>query len=76
MPLAFEQRRLAARRGFGNPFDLAVVSLLTRALQTAVGLFGEATVPTIVTDLHRERLEHSCDVGRSPSPSATVTVYE
>ena len=61
----------AARRAASEiPADLVVVSPLTRALQTAVGLFGEAAVPIIVSDLHRERLEHSCDRGRSPSALA------
>jgi glucosyl-3-phosphoglycerate phosphatase len=32
-----------------------------------VGLFGESDIPLLFTDLHRERLEHSCDIGRSPS---------
>jgi glucosyl-3-phosphoglycerate phosphatase len=58
----------AARQAASEiPVDLVVVSPLTRAIQTAVGLFGDANIPMIITDLHRERLEHSCDVGRSPS---------
>jgi broad specificity phosphatase PhoE len=47
--------------------DLVVASPLTRALQTATGLFGGAPVPLIVSKIHVERLEHSCDVGRTPT---------
>lgn len=46
--------------------DIILSSPLTRALQTAVGLFGGHTTPIEVSDLHHERLEDSCDVGRSP----------
>ena len=75
-PLHFDARlsrigieQVAATRQAASeiPVDLIVVSPLTRAIQTAVGLFGVADIPMIITDLHRERLEHSCDVGRSPS---------
>ena len=47
--------------------DLVVTSPLTRALQTAVGLFEDQPVPIIVSEIHRERLGNSCDVGRNPS---------
>ncbi len=65
--IGIEQVAAARQAVSGIPVDVVVVSPLTRAIQTAVGLFGEAAVPIVVTDLHRERLEHSCDVGRSPS---------
>ncbi len=54
------------------PFDLVVTSPLTRALQTTAGLFaGHRSSPTIlVTALHRERVENSCDVGRLPAELA------
>src|SRR5260370_39236110 len=76
MPQTGFERVVAARHGvLVIPADLVVVSPLTRAIQTAVGLFGEADVPIIVTDLHRERLENSCDIGRAPTaPSAEVPV--
>ena len=45
--------------------DLVVASPLTRALQTATGLFHGAAVPIVVSNIHIERLEHSCDVGRT-----------
>ena len=47
--------------------DLVVTSPLTRALETAVGLFEGEPVPIVVSSLHRERLGNSCDVGRKPS---------
>src|SRR4051812_4510435 len=57
-----------ARRAMeGVPVDLVIVSPLTRALQTALGVFRGKDVPVLVTCKHRERLESSCDVGRSPS---------
>jgi broad specificity phosphatase PhoE len=45
-------------------FDLIIVSPLTRALQTATGIFGDHDAPMQVEALHREYLENSCDVGR------------
>lgn len=49
--------------------DLVITSPLTRALQTAAGLFGDhPSSPTILVEaLHRERVENSCDIGRSPA---------
>lgn len=47
--------------------DLVVASPLTRALQTAIGLFHGTPVPITVSSTHRERLGNSCDVGRAPS---------
>jgi broad specificity phosphatase PhoE len=65
--IGIEQVAAARQAALDIPADLVVVSPLTRAIQTAVGLFGEVDVPIIVTDLHRERLENTCDIGRSPS---------
>ena len=50
------------------PYELVVTSPLTRAIQTTLGLFADhPSAPEIrVECLHRERLENSCDVGRSP----------
>ena len=49
--------------------DLVVTSPLTRALQTTAGIFADHPFsPRILVEaLHRERLESSCDIGRSPS---------
>jgi len=49
--------------------ELVVTSPLTRAIQTAHGLFG-THVPLRVEALHTERVEGSCDVGRSPEELA------
>lgn len=46
--------------------QLVIASPLSRALQTARLIFGGA-VPIKVTAGVRERLIHSCDVGRSPA---------
>jgi broad specificity phosphatase PhoE len=49
--------------------ELVITSPLTRALQTAAGLFADhpSSPPILVERLHRERVENSCDVGRSPA---------
>ena len=49
--------------------DLVITSPLTRALQTAAGLFADhpASPKILVEPLHRERVENSCDIGRSPA---------
>ena len=52
--------------------DLVICSPLTRAIETALGLFGDTGVPIEVTDIHRERLENSCDVGSSPADLAAA----
>ncbi len=51
-----------------RPVELVVVTPLTRALQTALGIFeGHPSNPRFVVEaLHRERLEGSGDVGRAP----------
>jgi broad specificity phosphatase PhoE len=46
--------------------ELVVVSPLTRAIETAVGLFGGGKAPILVEPLAREWACSSCDVGRSP----------
>ena len=50
--------------------DLIAVSPLTRAIETAVGIFSSVATSMIVTDLLRERLGNSCDVGRPPAELA------
>ena len=60
-------RQVAAARNALPQFDheLIVVSPFTRAIETAIGLFG--VVPSMrIEALARERLSNSCDVGRSP----------
>ncbi|HEY8382571.1 MAG TPA: histidine phosphatase family protein [Microvirga sp.] len=62
------RQQVAAARERLEPiaFDLVVASPLTRAIQTATGIFGHRSIPLEVTCRHRERLESSCDVGRGP----------
>jgi broad specificity phosphatase PhoE len=62
-----EQTRATVR---DIPCDVVIASPLTRALQTAVGLFG-GRAPIRVEPLHREYQESSCDMGRSPRLLAT-----
>ena len=54
------------------PFELVVVSPLTRAIETSALLFGDhpATPKFLVEVLHRECQESSCDVGRAASEIA------
>ena len=66
------QARAARERLRAIPFDLVVVSPLTRAIQTASLLFeGHPSEPRILVEvLHRECQESSCDVGRAASELA------
>ncbi len=45
---------------------LVITSPLTRAIQTALGIF-DGIAPIRVMAEHRERIEHWCDVGRAPA---------
>ncbi len=65
-------RQVAAARAYAqdlNP-DLVVLSPLTRAIETGLGLFHPERAPIVVSPLHRERLGNSCDVGRAPQALA------
>ena len=68
---ALGQEQVAAARATlrDRPVDVVIASPLTRALQTALGIFGDhPSQPRIVVEMgHRERLESSCDRGRAPS---------
>lgn len=67
-PAGIEQVRSARKAVEGLPVELVVTSPLTRALQTAAGLFDghRRSPPIVVHPLMRERVENSCDIGRSP----------
>lgn len=54
------------------PVEIVLTSPLTRAMQTACGLFdGHPNAPRIqVAPLLRERVENSCDIGRAPAALA------
>lgn len=69
-PLGHQQVAQAREALAAIPFELVVCSPLTRAIETAAGLFAGRDVPFLVTCRHRERLESSCDVGRSPEELA------
>jgi broad specificity phosphatase PhoE len=71
-PRGQAQAREARERLKGIPFELVVVSPLTRAIETAAILFGEhPNQPRVLVEvLHRECQESSCDVGRAASEIA------
>jgi broad specificity phosphatase PhoE len=71
-PLGVAQLEGARRQLAALPTpDIILSSPLTRALQTALGLFGRDGTKIEVSNLHHERLECSCDVGRSPTVLAS-----
>lgn len=47
--------------------ETVIVSPLTRAIQTAMSAFANCSPKFHIEALHRERVEHSGDLGRSPS---------
>lgn len=67
--LGRDQVRQARESVARYPVELVLVSPLTRAIQTALGLFREhPSAPKFeVVPILRERLENSCDVGRAPA---------
>lgn len=68
-----EAQAREARKGLRDiPFELVVVSPLTRAIQTAALAFeGHPSQPRFLVEvLHRECQESSCDVGRAASELA------
>jgi broad specificity phosphatase PhoE len=71
--LGREQVRQAREVVLGYPVELVLVSPLTRALETAVGLFRDhPDAPAMrIVPLLRERVENSCDVGRAPTELAS-----
>ncbi|GJE61818.1 histidine phosphatase family protein [Methylobacterium trifolii] len=66
------QARAARAAHRDTPFELVVVSPLTRAIETSAILFGEhPSAPRVLVEvLHRECQESSCDVGRAASEIA------
>ncbi|MFO1302964.1 MAG: histidine phosphatase family protein [Burkholderiales bacterium] len=67
-----EQVRHARDAVQAHPVEVVLVSPLTRAIETALGLFeGHPASPAMeVVPLLRERVENSCDVGRRPAELA------
>jgi glucosyl-3-phosphoglycerate phosphatase len=68
--LGESQAKEAAKKLENEPVDLVITSPLTRAIQTGLHIFGGRGIPFHITCRHRERLESSCDVGRSPKALA------
>ncbi|MFK5599277.1 histidine phosphatase family protein [Methylobacterium sp. HMF5984] len=71
-PRGREQARAARAALAEIPFDLVVVSPLTRAIETTALVFADhpAEPKLLVEVLHRECQESSCDVGRVASEIA------
>ena len=65
--LGLTQVQEARARMAGEHVDLVIASPLTRAIQTATGIFAGRDVAFHVTCMHREKLESSCDIGRTPA---------
>jgi glucosyl-3-phosphoglycerate phosphatase len=65
---ALGERQVAAARErlAQQDYDVVLASPLTRAIQTAEGIFG-GRVPIEITPLHREWQISSCDIGRGLS---------
>lgn len=63
-PLGHAQVAAAQAKLAGMQYDIVIATPLTRAIQTAQGIFG-SRVPIVIDALHREWLCSSCDVGRS-----------
>ncbi len=61
------QANALAAQGAWSDVQLVVTSPLTRAIETALLAFTGVDVPIRVEALHRERVEHSGDLGR-PRP--------
>jgi len=70
--LGREQVRDARATVAAYPVEVVLVSPLTRAIETALGLFhGHPAAPSMrVVPLLRERVENTCDVGRPPAELA------
>jgi len=63
---------LGAETGSAPDFDLVVITPFTRAIQTALRVFGESGAQRVIVDLHREHLDSYCDVGSSPAHLGTL----
>jgi len=64
--LGHHQAKDAGKRLEGEQVDLVITSPLSRAIQTGLNIFGHRDIPFHITCRHRERVESSGDVGRSP----------
>lgn len=67
-----EQQVMAARDRYRDrDYDIVLASPLTRAIQTAHGIFGDRGIPFEICVLHREWQISSCDIGRETSALRT-----
>jgi broad specificity phosphatase PhoE len=67
-----EQQVVAARDRYRDrDYDIVLASPLTRAIQTAHGIFGDRGIPFEICALHREWQISSCDIGRETSALRT-----
>jgi broad specificity phosphatase PhoE len=62
--LGLEQVALARKQLADRSYDVVIASPLTRAIQTAHGIFGDR-LPIEISALHREWQMSSCDIGRA-----------
>jgi broad specificity phosphatase PhoE len=61
-----EQQVAAARDRYRDrDYDIVLASPLTRAIQTAHGIFGDRDIPIEICAVHREWQISSCDIGRN-----------
>jgi broad specificity phosphatase PhoE len=61
-----QQQVAAARDRYRDrDYDVVLASPLTRAIQTAHGIFGDRGIPIEICALHREWQISSCDIGRN-----------
>jgi broad specificity phosphatase PhoE len=70
-PRGHEQAALLRPEVTALGVETVIISPLTRAIQTALGAFGGCSAKLVIEALHRERVEHSGDLGRSPRVLAT-----
>ena len=67
-----EQQAMAARDRYRDrDYDIVLASPLTRAIQTAHGIFGDRNIPIEICVLHREWQISSCDIGRNVAELTT-----
>jgi broad specificity phosphatase PhoE len=68
-PLGHQQAAAAREAYADHAYDIVFTSPLTRAIQTARGIFG-TTVPMIVNASHSEWMNWSCNMGRQAAELA------
>src|SRR3569623_3806715 len=69
--LGESQVEAARDRYRDRDYDIVLASPLTRAIQTAHGIFGTREIPIEICALHREWQISSCDIGRETADLRT-----